>query len=642
MKSKKDKSSKRKNISKGASRGFVVSLLFHVAAFFIAGLFVVFTVVTKTEPEFVAPAPVERPKMNLKKPKVKVKKSSQPKPSSRIVAKVKSRDMPEILLPDLMGSGDGILGGMGVGDVFMDLPEIGDLSLFGTTQSAGNDLVGTFYDFKRRSSGGPFGVSDPEADMPNLFRDFLDSGWNKSVFAKYYHSPRKLYSSTIVIPETPSVVGPMAFGEETAGYFWGVLYEGTLVSYKDIRFRFWGMGDNYIFAGVDGETVLAYWLNAQGNSYDSSVLSEYTTRTEFGTPLTYGYGFDGKWIDLKAGEPKKLQVLIGESGGGASSFMLCVEVDGVEYPFNPYMGGITLPVFQTAVQSQTQVEELERVIYPGDATVNEGPVFQDFDPETSKKNPSTSASVAAADPDDGGEKDPARHWVLSDGNEFDGSLLNLTSDTVWIKTADGKEVKVSRTRLSDEDRLYLELYSVPEMRIDFTEKTTQVQLPPIPGDNGDFPAKIMDYSFKVRVKLMDKLKYHYPLTVEYFAIGSELEGDNYVLWQRGQQTFVPSKENGCELEFSTDSLRRITSAMQVGNRMRGEKYDGYIVTVTDQRGEIIAHRESHKFLFTYLDRLKNLPITRHFDNTCSRVAPPRPVDGDRQWAVNGVFNRAEE
>lgn len=137
--------SKRSKVNKGAPSGFVISLAFHVTAFFVAGLFVVFTVASKAEPEFKAPPPVERPKMNIKKPKVKVQKNSQPKPSSRIVAKVKTRDMPEIQLPDLMGTGEGLLGGSGLGGEFLDLPDVGEMTLFGGGITSGADLEVTFY-----------------------------------------------------------------------------------------------------------------------------------------------------------------------------------------------------------------------------------------------------------------------------------------------------------------------------------------------------------------------------------------------------------------------------------------------------------------------------------------------------------------
>lgn len=99
--------------------------------FFISGLFVVFTVLPKEAPEFNAPPPMARPSMKLKKPKVMVKKSSQPKPSSRIVAKVKTEKMPEMQIPDLVGTGEGLMGGLGSGDEFMDIPEIEEVTVFG-------------------------------------------------------------------------------------------------------------------------------------------------------------------------------------------------------------------------------------------------------------------------------------------------------------------------------------------------------------------------------------------------------------------------------------------------------------------------------------------------------------------------------
>ena len=41
-----------KKINKGAPSGFVISLIFHAAAFFLAGLFVVFTVLPKEESNY--------------------------------------------------------------------------------------------------------------------------------------------------------------------------------------------------------------------------------------------------------------------------------------------------------------------------------------------------------------------------------------------------------------------------------------------------------------------------------------------------------------------------------------------------------------------------------------------------------------
>lgn len=637
----------KNKVSKGAPSGLVVSILFHAAIFFVAGLFVVFQVIRPAAPEFEPPPPIERPKMKLKKPKVKVKKSSQPKPSSRIVAKVKTKQMPEIQLPDLVGSGEGLLGtGTGDGGDFLDLPALGELSLFGTEETIGSDLVGTFYDLKRNRSGGgtPQGSDPHTGAICPIFREFLESGWNKRELNRFWKSERKLYTTTLIIPETPSVLGPLAFGEDikTGGWAWAVLYEGTLISYRDIRFRFWGMGDNFLAVGVDGETVFAHWLDGL-DSAAAAYFAEYVNYRAPPTAMTYAYAHEGSWIELKAGEPRKLQIIISEFDGGGSSYMLCVEEDGVDYPYNPYRGGTTYPIFQMSVQSRTQVEELERVIYPGDASINDGPIFQDFEPG---EIPDYHAEEAEEEiEEETAPETKVRTWILADGTSVEAELVNQTAGNAWLKTADGREVKVPMDRFSNDDQTYLSLEDVPRFRIDFTEKVHT--LPPPPNDSGRYndsrrPVEINEYTFKARVKLMDTTRYTYPLTVEYYAIGKEIEGNNnYILWQRSSKTFTPSRENGFEFEFgSTQPIRRIQKSMMAGSsRLRGETYDTYLVTVTDQRGEIIAYRTPNEFLYTYLDRLKELPVTRHFDNECRRVFPSRPIDGDRLWA-DPVFERS--
>ena len=110
----------------------------------LAGLLVVFTVANKEEKKFVPPKPVDRPKMKLKKPKVK--KNAKPKSSSRIVTKVTKANMPDIQLPEMSGIGEGISGSIGG---FEMMPDLGEVTIFGAGQTIGNDFVGTFYDFKR-------------------------------------------------------------------------------------------------------------------------------------------------------------------------------------------------------------------------------------------------------------------------------------------------------------------------------------------------------------------------------------------------------------------------------------------------------------------------------------------------------------
>ena len=226
-------------ITRGASSGWLLSLLIHVGLFFLAGLLVVFTVQQREEKKFVPPPPVERPKMQLKKPKVQVKKN-KPKPTQRIVTKVNPASMPEIQLPELVGVADGLAGGVGGFDL---MPNLEEVTLFGGGQTIGNDFVGTFYDFKRDRSGRPI-PTDPSEFVEEL-RRFVRGGWRTSQLARFYRSPKKLFATTFMIPPVKSSVAPAAFGEmETGGWCWMAHYKGKLVHHVDIRFRFCGMGDD--------------------------------------------------------------------------------------------------------------------------------------------------------------------------------------------------------------------------------------------------------------------------------------------------------------------------------------------------------------------------------------------------------------
>ena len=218
----------------------LLSILIHGALFLLAGMLVVFTVVKKEEKQFIPPKAVERPKMKLRKPKVKVKKTSKPKPTTRIVTKVTKANLPDIQLPELSGMGDGLSGGIGG---FEMMPDLDTINVMGNSQTDGSDLEGTFYDFNRRRRGTLNGID--QFGFDSVLQKFHQRGWNESVLAKYYRSPKKLYATTIAVPPMPSPLGPAAFDEpDNEDKCWMVLYKGRLVHKEGIKFRFVGNSDD--------------------------------------------------------------------------------------------------------------------------------------------------------------------------------------------------------------------------------------------------------------------------------------------------------------------------------------------------------------------------------------------------------------
>ena len=364
---------KTKGVVRGATSGFLVSLLVHLGAFLLAGLLVVFSVVHKKEKKFAPPKPVERPKMKLKKPKVKVKKNAKPKSTTRIVTKIQKADMPDIQLPELGGVGTGLEGGAGLGG-FDLMPDLSKVSVFGAGETIGNDFEGELYHLRYDRHGRRISSMDLDPFLLKV-REYARKGFKKSVLSPYYRSPQKLYTTHFIVPQVPSRMAPGLFGEpDKEGDCFFVNYKGKLVYPEDIRFRFWGAGDAYIDVLVDGEHVLL-------NGWDDRLaVLDYWESQDSDSDKFYCVGMTmhvGDWIELKAGEPKDMEVFFGEWGGGIMSAALLVEVDGVEYP-QTKQGGPLLPAFKTEEFTRDQLEEIYKYLPPGELSLTNGPVFRDF------------------------------------------------------------------------------------------------------------------------------------------------------------------------------------------------------------------------------------------------------------------------
>jgi hypothetical protein len=618
---------KPRSVNRGVPSGFLASLALHGIAFFIAGLFVVFTIANKSQPEFEPPPRIERPKMKLKKPKVKVRKSSNPKPSSRIVAKVKTKEMPEILLPDLVGVGEGLMGGTGTGEVGMDIPEFNTVTLLGSPESVGNDLVGTYYDIKRWRNGNVTGID--RDSFYNVVRNFIDREWDKSLLNKYYRLPQNLYATTLMVPMVPSSFMPVAFGNVNAseGGGWIVHYEGKLVHREGITFRFWAAGDIFLIVRIDGEIVVASVWGFRDNRigwYDQIVGSAWTPSATEHRQYMCGHGqlvAVGDWITLEPGEQKDMEIIVGDIMGNSAAYLM-VEEEGVEYETSD-QGGPILPAFKTAQPSH----DLLDVIYPFLAEnemvcMTNGPVFNDF-----------GGSRVAASPDKISEETEKeapsgmRTWMLNDGRTIRAEMSDAVSfdDNVPLIDAAGALLKVPYSRLSPADREFIDISRVPELDIDILKSLRQVQ----------FSSKVATYShlvrdpeirasFGVRVKQVGSGSYDHQLTAEIFAIGRQIYADRYLLIARDSVSFKLTRDNDRRFEYMSSQVYPLRDIYIGDYARRGEKYYGYIILVTDELGRLVAHEESSEWLIENVDNLRKLKVGNYLDQECNRRYPIRP------------------
>ena len=366
---KRDKKS-QKGLIKGAPTAVLVSVAIHAALLLIAGGLVVFKMIEKKEAQFVPPAKIERPKMDLKKPRVKVKKTSKPRTAKRIVSKSVA-SMPDIQLPDISSAGSGLGGGVGGYEL---VPDVAEMSMFGGTKSVavGNDFEGTFYSLQYDRRGKKTSIDDPE--YMSTIRRFVELGWNPYVFAPYYRAPQKLYTTHLFIPTISSEFGPSHFGIPAGPNFdpilWCVHYKGKIMRKEGGRYRFWGFGDDVLLVRVNGEVV---FNGSWGN--DRQEFCEWERHPEdYKYYMGHAQAAVGKWFELEPGVPVEMEVLIGEIPGGFFCAYLVVEDEAEDYATNR-QGMPILPVFKTAEIQERIKDKIRYTLIPDEADLDSELMF---------------------------------------------------------------------------------------------------------------------------------------------------------------------------------------------------------------------------------------------------------------------------
>ena len=369
---------KTKGLVRGTSTAVLLSVAIHAVLFFGAGVWVVFTIIDHDVDPFVAKK-IDRPKMQLKKLRVKVKEPAKPrKTTQRIASARKSADLPDIQLPEMAGMGAGLEGAIGGFDMMADMST---MTIFGGGKSMGNDLEGTFYHFLKDRQGNPSENMTPSiGSAPRRFTEVLDQfltqGWSPRVFDPYYRAPTKLYATHFMVPPCASALGPAMFGvddDRVHAALWMIHYKGKIAHPTGGKFRFWGYGDNFLFVRVNGEFVL------DGSFADPQwMYPNFKWRSSSEDHRQYQFGHTrsrvGDWFTLEPGVPVEMELLMGEGGGGLFAAMLAVQELGVDYLINRD-GAPILPIFKTTELPVHILDEIKYKLIPGEVALEGGPVF---------------------------------------------------------------------------------------------------------------------------------------------------------------------------------------------------------------------------------------------------------------------------
>ena len=285
-------------------------------------------------------------------------------------------------------------------------------------------------------------------------------------------------------------------------------------------------------------------------------------------------------------------------------------------------------MFVTEAPSRALQDIIYTTLIRDEASVTNGPIFRDY-----ASSPSTNQVEAVAIDEPAKDIDleeKAYLWSRPNGNQFEAEFIAVIGGKAILKTTRGKQLKIPLDQLTAEDREHIGLIKPPKFTVDFIKLTksqnSRYEMSPY---NPTLPPRANDFTFGAKLKQRGSGDYPHKLTVEYFAIGRQLLGKNkYVLIDRQSSTFTPTKENDRSFSFKGEPIEIIEYTNEhFDTEPRGNRPSGNLVTVTDERGQIIQYSASSSWLWENIDRLKQLPIGAYMDKTCTRTYPdsPKPV-----------------
>lgn len=225
-----------------------------------------------------------------------------------------------------------------------------------------------------------------------------------------------------------------------------------------------------------------------------------------------------------------------------------------------------------------------------------------------------------------------RTWTNTKGKTFEGEYISTLFDDVKIKNAEGEELRIPLASLSETDKKYVELQNPPQLKVEYRksepvkEYTAEDWYSNSGGQTRNHPIKITTATFGAEVIQKSTQAYNHALTVEVYALTKELYDPSkyHLIVHSKSASFKLTKENDRRFAYEDKKTYKILSYNLYDVFPRGETLGEYLVLVRDERGKVIAHNGTKKWLYNNLDKLNALPVGAWLNDKCVRVHPTSP------------------
>jgi len=247
---------------------------------------------------------------------------------------------------------------------------------FGSANQASGGLKGSLYDFKQKPNGKPiaYDLGNPNEFIERVLR-LQRSRYSDAALRRHFEAPNSLYLTHLAIPFSAAAEGPSYFGAkdlmQPSG--WVAHYRGRVKVPKTGKYRFSGLGDDYLVVLVDGKVrLVGSWSDIQPAVANGWTPTEPTGK--FHSPFYQVRLVYGDWLNLREGQEIEVQIALGERPGGHVGFLLHIEEEGVSYRKDG-SGRPILPLFTTTPFAPEERERLTKAFGSYEFEWDQVPIF---------------------------------------------------------------------------------------------------------------------------------------------------------------------------------------------------------------------------------------------------------------------------
>ena len=195
-----------------------------------------------------------------------------------------------------------------------------------------------------------------------------------------------------------------------------------------------------------------------------------------------------------------------------------------------------------------------------------------------------------------------RVWEDTKNNSLEAAFVKLAPGNVYLKTREGKTLKIKLSNLSEADQNHLAATVPPNLSLNLkTDKSK---------DSTRFHETYWVTGSADITKSGTSL-YTQPLFVDLILIAKDEVNDDYIIVGHTEHAVEFAK--GSATEQQTVTGKRIELFSGKGSVEHGAEYDGILAVISDEQGNILAVEANRDFYSQNAEELLALPTRTAFD-----------------------------